>query len=136
VITLDTSGVLAVTNRRDRHHLAAADALRRDPGPFLVPAGALAEITFMLERWIGISALEVFLGDLAAGLYTFDCADDDFLRIRELVHRYADLPLGAADASVIACAERSGGRVLTLDRRDFDVVARELSLSLLPPLEA
>jgi predicted nucleic acid-binding protein len=41
----------------------------------------------------------------------------------ELVERYADLPLGAADASVIAIAERLGAsEIATLDRRDFAVV--------------
>lgn len=33
-------------------------------------------------------------------------------RIGELLGRYADLRLGLADACVIACAERYGGRVL------------------------
>jgi predicted nucleic acid-binding protein len=45
---------------------------------------------------------------------------------------HADLPLGFADASVISCAERSGGAVLTLDRRDFDVVAAEGKIALVP----
>jgi uncharacterized protein len=52
--------------------------------------------------------------------------------VRRLVQRYADLPLGFADASVIACAERNGGRVLSLDKRDFGVVAREGRITLLP----
>ena len=59
-------------------------------------------------------------------------AQGDFARIRELVGRYADLPLGFADASVIACAERNGGRVLTFDARDFGVVAREGTIQPLP----
>ena len=33
---------------------------------------------------------------------------------------------------MIACAERSGGRVLTLDLRDFGVVAREGTIDVLP----
>ncbi|MGH3031727.1 MAG: hypothetical protein ACRDNE_13385 [Gaiellaceae bacterium] len=41
----------------------------------------------------------------------------------ELVERYADLPLGAVDASIIATAERLGEvNVATLDRRHFTVV--------------
>jgi uncharacterized protein len=47
-----------------------------------------------------------------------------------LVARYEDLRLGFADASVIACAERSGRRVLTLDLRDFGPVAREGRIEL------
>ena len=41
----------------------------------------------------------------------------------DLVDRYASLPLGAADASVVAIAERLGiTRIATVDRRDFTVV--------------
>lgn len=61
-----------------------------------------------------------------------DCGEVDFPRIGQLIKRYADLKLGFADASVIACAERSGGRVLTADRRDFGVVAREGRIEILP----
>jgi predicted nucleic acid-binding protein len=49
-----------------------------------------------------------------------------------LIHRYAHLPLGFADAAVIACAERHEGRVLGLDLRDFGVVAREGRITLAP----
>ncbi len=66
------------------------------------------------------------------GSYTLDCGEQDIPRIRELVRRHADFPLGFADAAVIACAERNGGRVLTLDMRHFGVVAREGTLILLP----
>lgn len=41
----------------------------------------------------------------------------------ELVRTYADLPLGAADAAVIAIAERLGlHTIATVDRRDFTIV--------------
>jgi predicted nucleic acid-binding protein len=40
-----------------------------------------------------------------------------------LVSRYRDLPLGTADASVVAAAERLGAKqVATFDRRHFMVV--------------
>ncbi|GAA0509405.1 hypothetical protein GCM10009545_09380 [Saccharopolyspora thermophila] len=47
----------------------------------------------------------------------------DWERVADLVERYADLPLGLADASVIAVAERfQVHQVATLDRRHFSVV--------------
>jgi len=58
--------------------------------------------------------------------------DRSAARIRELVLRYADLELGFTDSGVIACAERNGGKVLTFDRRDFEVVAREGRITILP----
>lgn len=53
----------------------------------------------------------------------------------QLVKTYADLPLGAVDASVITVAERLGiSRVATLDRRHFTVVRPKHvpALELLP----
>lgn len=74
---------------------------------------------YLLESRLGLKVLLVFLEDLSENVYTLDCGDQDFDHIRELLQRYANLQLGFADASVIACAERNGGRVLTLDERDF-----------------
>ena len=51
---------------------------------------------------------------------------------RELAARHADRSLGLVDAAVAACAEAYGGRVLTLDRRDFAPLAADLGLTLLP----
>jgi hypothetical protein len=55
--------------------------------------------------------------------------------VAELVERYADLGLGATDASVVAIAERLGvQRVATFDRRHFPVVvpSHASGLTLLP----
>jgi uncharacterized protein len=49
--------------------------------------------------------------------------DDDLTRMAELVTTYADMPLGAVDASVVAVAERiAATTIMTLDRRHFSVV--------------
>jgi uncharacterized protein len=41
----------------------------------------------------------------------------------DLVRTYADFPLGAADASVVAVAERlKANRIATLDHRHFQAV--------------
>ncbi|MGH2652611.1 MAG: PIN domain-containing protein, partial [Actinomycetota bacterium] len=87
---------------------------------------------YLIERRLGPDALDVFLDDLERVALTLECGEEDLPRIRVLVRRYADLQLGFADASVVACAERNGGKVLTLDRRDFDVVAGEGRLTVLP----
>lgn len=119
-------------NRRDPDHERARDALFEDAGPYLVPAGILAEVAYLVERRLGLEVLERFVLDLESGALGMECGEEDLPRIRELARRYADLPLGFADASVVSCAERSGGAVLTLDRRDFGVVAAEGRITLLP----
>lgn len=47
----------------------------------------------------------------------------DFARVAHLVRRYADLPLDAVDAAVVATAERLGAtKIATVDRKDFRIV--------------
>ncbi|HUH15372.1 MAG TPA: GNAT family N-acetyltransferase, partial [Gaiellaceae bacterium] len=132
LITLDTSAVFALLDRRDPDHELVAGALHQDRGPYLFPAGILAELAYLVERRLGPVALDAVLEDLETGVFSFDCGDSDIPRIRELVARYADLPLGCSDACVVACAERNGGRVLTLDERHFRVVAREGGIAVVP----
>lgn len=132
MITLDTSAVFALLNRRDPAHRQTRKILDDDPGPAIVPAGILGEITYLIEDRLGLRVLQAFLDDLESGAFAFDCGDRDWSRIKQLVRRYSNLPLGAADASVVACAERNQGAVLTLDRHDFSIVAREGTIKTVP----
>jgi uncharacterized protein len=130
VITLDTSAVFALANRRDPQHARAKATFLADPGPHLVPAGILAEVGYLLEARLGSAAVLRFLESLAGDL-TLDCGEEDLRRVADLVQKYDDLPLGMADAFVVACAERHGGTVLAFDD-DFRVVAREGRLRVVP----
>ncbi len=130
MITLDTSAVLALLNRRDAWHAVARSTLRSETGPVLVPTGILSEIAYMLDAVGG--SLDRFLAGAEQGQPLLDCGEGDVPRIRELIRRYGDLPLGFADTCVVVCAERNGGRVLTFDRRDFDVVAGEGTIMVVP----
>ena len=132
MITLDSSALFALLNRADPGHVAVLDVLAEDRGPHIVPVGILAGTAYLVETRYGVQVMDRLLGDLEAGVFTLDCGERDLGRIRALANRYADLPLGYADAAVVACAERNGGQVLTLDRRDFGVVAREGTITVLP----
>jgi uncharacterized protein len=131
VLVFDTSAVVALQDRRDRMYDAALAALQREPGPYVLPAGILAEVDHMLTTR-SPGAMDQLLGSLIDGSLFLDCGDQDPPRVRELMARFRDLHLGYADAAVIACAERNGGRVLTFDRRDFEVIAREVPITVVP----
>jgi predicted nucleic acid-binding protein len=132
MITLDTSGIVALAATGDANHPEARAALEAVDDFTVVPAPILAEVTYMLDVRLGPRGVHAFLGGLTRGETLLDCADADLPRVLELMERYGDLGLGFPDASVIACAERNGGQVLTFDRRDFEVVAREMPITLLP----
>jgi predicted nucleic acid-binding protein len=102
----------------------------------LVPMLVITEVASLLASRLGPVPEVRFLGDLANGnLVAEPVVPRDWLRIAELASVYRDLPLGTADASVIAAAERLRiEEVATLDRRHFSVV-RPLhceAFSLLP----
>jgi hypothetical protein len=62
-------------------------------------------------------------GFLDGSLRVEPLTTDDGVRIRELVDRYRDLPLGGTDASIVAIAERlKARRLATVDRPHFTVV--------------
>ena len=98
----------------------------------MVPAGSLCEIGHLIRRRNDPATLDGVIADIQDGAFVLDCGDEDLGRIRELLARYADLRLGFTDAAVIACAERNRGKVLTFDRRDFGVVAREGRITIVP----
>jgi uncharacterized protein len=111
------------------------ELLETHPGPLIVPTLVITEVTYLLGTRLGADAEVRFLGDLAAGnLLSESVAASDWMRMAELVATYRNLPLGTADASVIATAERLGIRdIATLDRRHFTVVRSRLGdLTLLP----
>lgn len=100
-----------------------------------MPTLVVAEVAYLVGTRLGVDPEVRFLGDLAAGnLIAEPVAASDWLRIAELVARYADLPLGTVDASVIAAAERLGvSEIATLDLRHFTVVRSTIgTLELLP----
>ena len=132
MITLDTSAIIALLDRKDRDHAKVTAVLREESPPYLVPAAVLGEVGYFIEARLGHAVLETFLDDLRSGSFALDCGDQDIGRVRKLSGEFADLPLGLVDAAVIGCAERNGHRALTLDQRDFGVVAGRVPLTLLP----
>jgi predicted nucleic acid-binding protein len=124
VIVVDTGVVVAMGNRRDDDHHRCTELLTTTLEPLVLPEPLLVEIGYMLGSRAGAQAEADFLRDVADGAYTVESMMlADIARAADLVEKYADLPLGTADACVIALAERLGvTRVATLDKRHFSVV--------------
>jgi uncharacterized protein len=136
VIICDTGPLVAALNRKDADHDRCVALLERHLGPLLVPGPVLAEVCYFLESRVGPQGEAAFLTAVANGeLQLVDLTADDLHRMSELVTTYADFPLGAVDASVLALAERHNCQdIATLDRRHFSAVRvrHTGSLNLLP----
>ncbi|MDQ3460714.1 MAG: PIN domain-containing protein [Deinococcota bacterium] len=131
VIIADSGAVYGFFNHKDEHHAQLRVLFERERN-ILIPTAVLAEIAYLLETRVGTKALEIFLKAIENRLLLLAGSEADIRRIRELVVKYGDLPLGFADAAVIALAEREGGRVATTDRRHFTIVKAKRPLKLLP----
>ncbi|HEX5495790.1 MAG TPA: PIN domain-containing protein [Mycobacteriales bacterium] len=135
-MVVDAGPLYAYLDTDDVHHTACLDLLETHPGPLILPTLVITEVTYLLGTRLGVEATVRFLGDLAAGSFvTEPVHPSDWLRIAELVATYRDLPLGTADASVVACAERLGiTQVATVDRRHFTIVrpVHTAAFTLLP----
>ncbi len=131
VITADSSAIYGFFNEGDEHHIRIKEVFAQED-TILLPTAILAEIAYLLESRIGTRALEVFLKSIEYRTFLLVGSEPDIRRIRELVTKYDDLPLGFADAAVITLAERENGRVATIDYRHFSVVKAKRPLRLFP----
>jgi uncharacterized protein len=128
-VTLDSSAIFALLNKKDPHHLAVRRILSQHRLPYFISTPALAEIAYLLETRLGHHVLNAFINDIKADLFRLDFATTEIARAQELANKYQNLPLGLTDAFVIACAERNGGEVLSLDEH-FWIVSGEGKLKM------
>ena len=121
MIVCDAGPLVAVLNAEDKHHAACRELLEQASGPLVLPAPVLTEVCYLTATRIGAQAEAAFLDAVIAGELALESSTaEDLRRMAELVRTYADFPLGAADASVVAVAERFGvARIATLDHRHF-----------------
>lgn len=124
MIVVDTGPLYAATDTSDAHHTACATLFKNPPDRLVVPVSVVVETSFLIERHLGPAAEAKFLGSLAASRLSVEqLGEQDLARMAELVATYADMPLGAVDASVVAIAERlEATTLLSIDRRHFSVV--------------
>jgi uncharacterized protein len=133
-VVLDTGILYAYYDRSDAWHDRALAVVSAEQSSLIVPSAVIPEVDHLVGMRLGQAARLVLYQGLADGSYfVADLPHDRYARITELNERFADLELGFVDAAVVATAESLGvRRIATTDRRDFEPLARALSLELVP----
>lgn len=121
MILVDAGPLIALVDADDRHHRACTrvfGAVREALGTvWPVLAEAMYQVSGVRS---GPAAIWQLVERGAVRLLKLD--EEDVPRIRELMEKYADLPMDLADAALVRAAERDGLRtVFTVDRRDFTI---------------
>lgn len=120
-LLLDTGALVSLLDRSQPHHRRFAEFFSSWRGPVVSTEAILTEATHLLGRTPGGRdlCLEFFL---AGGATLVPASLSTLRRCRELMAKYADLPMDYADATLVILAEDLGtDLVFTTDRRDFGV---------------
>lgn len=125
MILVDAGPLVAIVDRRDRHHAWAVATLRTLKEPLRTVWPALTEAVYLVRDVPG-AARQVFSLFELGGVRLLPLEETDIPRIRELMEKYGDLPMDLADAALVRVAEREKARrVFTVDRRDFGIYRLE-----------
>jgi predicted nucleic acid-binding protein len=133
-ILLDTGILYAYYDRSDAWHQRSLGLFRTEERGLVVPAPVVPEVDHLLGLRLGARARFVFYQGLSEGHYfVADLPRDGYSRVAALNRQFEDLDLGFVDAAIVAISESLRvPRIATTDRRDFDPLAKALSLELLP----
>jgi len=124
-VLLDTGPLVALLHADDRDHAASLEFFEGFRGTLLTTEAVLTEAVYLLGRVPGgaDACLEFFL---RGGATLFPQSRESLLRCKQLMARYADVPMDFADATLVTLAEDTGiEEIFTLDRRGFTVYRRE-----------
>lgn len=124
MIVADTSAVVALLDRDDRHHSVLRSAFETNPDEWILPWAILPEVDHIVHTRLGVGAARTFRQDVAEGAFMIGWSEDaDLRRAVELDQTYSDLSFGLVDGVVMAMAEKLGAQAIaTLDIRDFGAV--------------
>ena len=107
MLIVDANVLVAAMNRRDRHHERMTALLDGRDDQFVVTPYIVAEVTYLVQKFAGPAAETQFMEAVRNGdFHQEELTSQDLTRIVELMRQFEDLPLGAADASNVAVAER------------------------------
>lgn len=121
----DTGGIIALLDSTDKNHAAVVSVVSHLE--LLIPATILAEVDYLVTKYLGEMAVRVFLEDVTTGAFTYLASDLlDMSQTLKTMTRYSDIPIGFVDASIAALADRHKiQQILTLDRRHFNTIRSE-----------
>lgn len=121
MILVDAGPLIALIHEDDTEHRRCREAFAAMNEPLGTVWPALAEAMHLLS--FSPQAQQALWEMIETGaVEMLPLGIEDVPRMRELMHKYRDLPMDLADAALVRVAERERlRRIFTLDRRDFHI---------------
>lgn len=120
-LLLDTGALVSLLDRKQTHHAECKRFFDEWGGVVVSTEAVLTEATHLLAdvRGGATTCVDFFL---AGGAVLVPSTAASLARVRQLLHKYHDLPMDYADATLVALAEEVGTTsVFTTDRTDFSI---------------
>ena len=119
-ILIDSGPLIALFDRDDSYHQASVEFIKNNHSELVTTIASITETLHLLD--FSRNAQVDFLNWINAGAITIEpITAEDFQRVRELITKYADLPMDFADACLVFLGDKLNiNQIATVDR-DFDV---------------
>jgi predicted nucleic acid-binding protein len=122
-IVIDSGPIVALLNRRDRHHAWTREVLDTVEPPIYTCEAVVSEACFLLRRLTG--GQDAVFELLASGVLKVDFRmRSEIDALRSLMRKFANVPMSLADACLVRMTELDAeSLIVTLDC-DFRVYRR------------
>ncbi|MDZ4259376.1 MAG: PIN domain-containing protein [Gemmatimonadales bacterium] len=117
-IVVDTGPLVALLNRRDRHHAWIREVLDTVEPPIFTCEAVVSEACFLLSRLAGgqNALLELLASDVVAIDFKLDAEIDP---VRTLMRKFATVPMSLADACLVRMSELDAKTTIATLDGDF-----------------
>lgn len=121
MILLDTGPIVAFFDASDDYHKICLDLLKGVMEPLITTWPVLTEAFYLLGfSWKAQDNLWEFI--MRGGVEILSLDDRQQVRCRQIMEKYADLPMDLADGTLVVLAEsKKVKKVFTLDHKDFQI---------------
>jgi uncharacterized protein len=120
-VLVDASFLVALFKARDTHHAWAAGEGRRHPPPWSTCEAVLSEAFHLLGTAGGASLVKLLRRAAVISAFRLD---EDLDPVLGLMDKYADVPMGLADACLVRMTEVLAEPILLTADPDFRIYRR------------
>lgn len=119
-ILIDSGPIIALFDSSDKYHQLCLDFIKHNPYQLLTSLASITEALHLLD--FNRNAQTDCLSWVISGAVNVeDIGLEDLIRIKELIIKYADMPMDFADACLVRFGEKYNiDEVATIDS-DFDI---------------
>ena len=119
-VLIDSGPLIALFDFSDKYHKKTIDFIKSNEFPLVTTIASITEALHLLD-FSRNAQLDLLEWVHRGGVEIYNIENTDFGRIKDLTHKYNDLPMDFADSCLVFLAEhRNIDTVATIDR-DFTI---------------